>query len=173
LKRFFLLYLLRLFENLISGEGTGTTFNAITGDRLRQFRVPLPPLPEQRRIVAKIEELFTELDAGVSSLEKVKAQLKTYRQSVLKYAFEGKLTEEWREAHRNELEPAPVLLERIKEEHRTKGKYKELPPLDTSNLPELPESWVWTRIGDIIEKIPLTGKKLKQSDYQEKVNFQL
>jgi type I restriction enzyme S subunit len=122
---------------------------------LSRIAIPLPPLPEQHRIVAKIEELFTKLDAGIEALKKIKSQLKRYRQAVLKYAFEGKLTEEWRKnigAYGNPpIEPASVLLERIKEERKkeAKGKYKELPPLDTSALPELPEGWVWTRIGDI------------------------
>lgn len=54
--------------------------------------IPLPPLPEQHRIVAKIEELFSELDKGVETLKTAQQQLKVYRQAVLKYAFEGKLT---------------------------------------------------------------------------------
>ena len=114
---------------------------------------PLPPLPEQHRIVAKIEVLFTKLDAGVEVLKKGKALLKRYRQAVLKHAFEGKLTEEWREMHKNELEPASMLMEQIKEERKknAKGKYNELPSLDTSDLPELPEGWVWARVGNICE----------------------
>jgi type I restriction enzyme S subunit len=117
--------------------------------------LPLPPLPEQRRIVAKIEELFSKLDAGVEALKKVKAELKRYHQAVLKYAFEGKLTEEWREAHKGELEPASVLLERIKEERKKKlgAKYKEPPPIDTSKLPDLPEGWAWARLGQIADSI--------------------
>lgn len=114
---------------------------------------PLPPLPEQQRIVAKIEELFTSLDAGIAALKKVKLQLKRYRQSVLKSAFEGKLTQEWREVHKNELEPASVLLERIRQEREKQGKYKELPPLDASALPVLPEGWVWARVGEIAESM--------------------
>ena len=118
---------------------------------LEKSFIPIPPLPEQHRIVAKIEELFTRLDAGVESLKKIKAQLERYRQAVLKHAFEGKLTAEWRQAHKHELEPASVLLERIKQERQeaAKGKYRELPQLDTSDLPELPEGWVWTRIGEV------------------------
>ncbi|RKX38626.1 MAG: restriction endonuclease subunit S, partial [Thermotogae bacterium] len=90
----FILYLLRNFEDELAGKGTGTTFQAITGNKLKNFEIPLPPLSEQHRIVAKIEELFTRLDAGVKSLKKAKEQLRWYRQSVLKAAMEGKLTEE-------------------------------------------------------------------------------
>ncbi len=125
----------------------------VNGTTLTKIVLPLPPLPEQHRIVAKIEELFTKLDAGVAALKKAKAQLQRYRQSVLKDAFSGKLTQAWREAHKAELEPAAVLLERIKEERKknAKGKYKEPPPVHASNLPELPEGWVWARVGEISE----------------------
>lgn len=64
---------------------------------LRKENVFVAPLPEQRDIVSKIEELFSELDSGIESLRKAKEQLEIYRQAVLKVAFEGKLTKEWRE----------------------------------------------------------------------------
>ncbi|MHB8565882.1 MAG: restriction endonuclease subunit S [Nitrososphaerales archaeon] len=92
----FILYLIRANEALIAGKGTGTTFSAITSNFLRQFAFLLPPFNEQKRIVSKIEELFTKLDAGKESLKRARIQLKRYRQSVLKAGFEGKLTEEWR-----------------------------------------------------------------------------
>lgn len=113
---------------------------------LAELELPLPPSTEQRRIVAKIEELFSQLDAGVEELKKAKAQLKRYRQSVLKAAFEGKLTEDWRKAHKGKVESAAVLLERIKAERKEAlgSKYKDPPPLDTSELPELPTGWTWT-----------------------------
>jgi type I restriction enzyme, S subunit len=60
---------------------------------LERSEIPLPPLPEQHRIVAKIEELFSSLDKGIESLKTAQQQLKVYRQAVLKWAFEGKLTE--------------------------------------------------------------------------------
>lgn len=90
----------------------------------------------------------------------------------MKYAFEGKLTEEWRLKSTRELtdyEPASVLLEKIKEERKKKlgKKYKELPPMDTSELPKLPEGWEWVRLGEVIDKIPLANKKIKQKDYKE------
>ncbi len=62
-----------------------------------KLNIKIAPLPEQRAIIAKLEELFSELDSGIDSLKKVKDQLEVYRQAVLKAAFEGKLTREWRE----------------------------------------------------------------------------
>lgn len=59
-----------------------------------KIEIPLPPLETQQTIVSKIEELFSELDKGIEDLKTAQQQLKTYRQSVLKWAFEGKLTNE-------------------------------------------------------------------------------
>ena len=73
-------------------QGTGSTFRAVSGNIIRSFRFPIPSFPEQHRIVSKIEELFSELDNGIASLKKAKEQLKVYKQSVLKWAFEGRLT---------------------------------------------------------------------------------
>ena len=122
--------------------------------------IPLPPLAEQHRIVAKIEELFSDLDAGIASLKQAQAQLKTYRQAVLKYAFEGKLTAAWRE--QNKPEPAEKLLAQIKvgatrrvaptKRHGKSKKPKEFPPLteaELAELPELPEGWCWVKLGNL------------------------
>lgn len=84
----------------------------IVGD----MRLLLPPAHEQPRIIAKIEELFSELDKGVESLTTTREQLKAYRQSVLKAAFEGKLTEEWRLKITGKIESPEALLVRIKRE---------------------------------------------------------
>lgn len=122
---------------------------------LKNIQFPIPPLPEQHRIVAKIEELFTRLDAGVEVLKQGQAQLKRYRQAELKAAVEGRLTAEWRQQHKDELGPAEKLLEHIQEERKTKlgKKYKKPVPVDTSDLPELPDGWLWLRAEVICEKI--------------------
>ena len=168
---FFILYLMRAYEDVLAGKGAGTTFNAITGNQLKTFEIALPPLPEQHRIVIKIEELFTKLDAGINELHKAQSQLKRYRQSVLKAAFEGKLTEAWRAEYQEKIEPASVLLERILKERREqweteqlnqmkakgnmpkddkwKAKYKEPVAPDTSNLPKLPNGWKWVKLGQV------------------------
>ncbi len=70
----------------------GTTEPRVNLTQVRSLDIKLPPLPEQKKIVAKIEELFSELDNGIEQLKKAKEQIKTYRQAVLKFAFEGKLT---------------------------------------------------------------------------------
>ncbi len=148
----------------------------------KEIPILLPPLYEQRRIVDIIEELFSNLDKAVESLKTAKEQLKIYRQAVLKFAFEGKLTEEWRHNHKSE--PAEKLLKKIKAERQqrylqkmkdwnkavkkweSEGKNprkppkppipKELPPLtkeELAELPELPEGWVWIKFGNIVKSL--------------------
>lgn len=84
----FLLFYFRYFESALQAQGTGTTFQAITQNIVKNIDLPVPPLQEQKRIVAKIEELFSELDNGVETLEKTKQQLAVYRQAVLQAVFE-------------------------------------------------------------------------------------
>jgi len=141
-----------LYWNSILENKLGITIPNVNATKLKKIKIPLAPLAEQHRIVAKIEELFSKLDAGVEALKKAKEQIKRYRQAVLKYAFEGKLTEEWRKNNFSQ-ESASELLEKIKEERKKKlgKKYKELPPVDTSELPELPEGWAWVRLGEVCE----------------------
>ena len=116
----FLLYLFRSIEPVLSGKGTGSTFKAVTKAFVEGLEFNLPPLPEQHRIIAKIEGLFSELDRGVESLKTARAQLKLYRQSILKHAFEGKLTAKWREEKKDKPEKPEQLLARIKQERNAR-----------------------------------------------------
>ncbi len=109
-------YYLKASKQLAEQVATGTTFKEISGTAFGKLPVPIPPLNEQKRIVAKIEELFSELDKGIESLKTARAQLKIYRQAVLKHAFEGKLTADWREKNKDKLESADLLLKRIQKE---------------------------------------------------------
>ncbi len=191
----FSLYFLSFVLQRLKFEGRGTTISGLTKKQLMDTFFPLPPLNEQRRIVAKIEELFSELDKGVESLKTARAQLKTYRQAVLKHAFEGKLTAQWREENKDKLEPADKLLERIKSERETRyqqqledwqqavkawedggneGKKKPGKPRKPSTiepegveLPVLPEEWTWEQIGNLNIDVfdGPFGSNLKTSDY--------
>ena len=149
-------------------------------DQIGEFEILMAAtsFEEQHRIVAKIEELFSELDKGVESLKTARALLKVYRQAVLKHAFEGKLTAQWREENKDKLEKPEQLLARIKQERETRYERqlkewkaavrtwesgakrgrkpnkprdpKPLGKLDESvppNLPQLPESWAWEKLG--------------------------
>ncbi len=166
-KIFFYYSISNRFLNALNKLQTGTSYPAVRDEDVFNQPFPLPPLPEQHVIVEIIEEKLSSLDHAVEELKKAKEGLATYRQSVLKWAFEGKLSEEWREAHKGELETAEELLERIKreraeryereledwkkavkewEENGKQGKKptkpkrpKETQPLTEEELKELPE----------------------------------
>ena len=93
-----------------------TAIPGLNRDDAYGLPVCIPPFAEQHRIVAKIEELFSELDKGIESLKTARTQLDVYRQAVLKYAFEGKLTADWREQNKDKIERLEQLLDRIKRE---------------------------------------------------------
>ena len=77
---------------------------------LAQHPIAVPSGHEQRRIVAKVQELFSELDKGIENLKTAHAQLGVYRLAVLKHAFEGRLTARWREDNEDQLESLEELL---------------------------------------------------------------
>ena len=173
-KLYFYYYFEYIRPLIINANRQGVTQVNLNTTIVKDIDIPLPPHPEQQRIVTKIEELFTRLDAGMETMKQVQAQLQRYRQSVLKAAVEGRLTAEWRGQHKDELEAADKLLEHILKERREKweaeqlakyktqgktplknwqDKYKEPTPLNTSDLPDLPEGWIWTTMDNISIKI--------------------
>ena len=163
----------------------GALYPAVRPHDIRSYLISLPPLAEQRRIVAKLEELFSDLDAGVAALERAKVKLKRYRAAVLKAAVEGRLTAEWREKH-PATEPASELLDRILAERRKRWeadqearfaaagktppknwreKYVEPTPPDASNLPELPGDWCWATVEQLLETGPQNGAYYPKTMY--------
>ena len=152
------------------GKGTGTTFPNISQEKLSELDIPVPPLNEQRRIVAKIEALQERSRKARAALEAIPPLLEQFRQSVLAAAFRGNLTADWRAQH-PDVEPASVLLDRIRAERRrhweeaelakmqAKGKmpkdekwkerYEEPEPVDETEMPELPEGWCWARWDEV------------------------
>lgn len=171
---------LQYFLNRLEFVSAVTSMN--TGDRPRvnfdQFAdlpFPLPPLPEQRRIVVEIEKQFTRLDASVDGLKRAQANLKRYRASVLKAACEGKLvpTEaELARAEGRDYEPADRLLERIlverraqwESQERRRGKYKEPVAPDISGLSSLPEGWVWAGLNALTQNLDAQRVPVKAED---------
>lgn len=145
---------------------TGSAQGVLSRDVLADIDLVLPPLHEQRRIVAEIEKQFTRLEAGVTALRRVQANLKRYRAAVLKAACEGKLVPTGAELQKSAdrgrkgfepgvripepFETGEQLLQRILAERRKswngKGKYQEPAGPDTANLPPLPKGWTWATV---------------------------
>ncbi|MBT3042656.1 MAG: restriction endonuclease subunit S [Candidatus Thiodiazotropha sp. (ex Codakia orbicularis)] len=116
----------RVVKEIRSRASTTTNISNVSTGKLKDIPLWVAPLDQQKRIVAKIEELFSHIDAGIDALKKAKQLLKQYRQSVLKAAVTGELTKEWREANKDKLEPASQLLERILKERRQKWEEQQL-----------------------------------------------
>lgn len=96
-------------------SGSNNLRNLKFNDYLK-LAVPVPPLTQQKKIIQKIEELFSEIDDGIQSLETAKKQLETYREATLIQAFEGKLTEEWRRDHQNLVSTTEILKSKFSDE---------------------------------------------------------
>ena len=174
---------------------SGTAQPQVTINNANTLKLNVTSLPIQRAIVAKIEELFSSLDSGIADLTKAQKQLVVYRQAVLKKAFEGELTKEWREKQFN-LPTAEELLEQIKEERERyyeqqledwkkavevweeNGKLKRKPskPRALKTVEEftrneilefdtLPYIWKWIKLGNIFQVFIGSTPSRNKSEY--------
>jgi len=150
----------------IEGLQRGTTRGRISRRNLVSVSLPVPPLAEQKRIVAKVEQLLARVNAARERLAKAPEILKRFRQSVLAAACSGRLTADWRNENSN-LEAAARLIKRIftkreeqfKEEvKKTKVGVKKIPKkparlrprkVEVKDLPEIPEQWAWVYLPDL------------------------
>jgi type I restriction enzyme S subunit len=152
----------------------GTTQKFVPLANLRVFPIPLPPIAEQKRIVAKIEELRSKTQKAREALEAIPEMCDRFRQSVLAAAFRGDLTADWREEN-SDVEPALALLERIREKRQIyQLSYKKRKVQAESSNPsflELPENWTVAYPEDLCSPdnysigIGPFGSNLKVSDY--------
>lgn len=154
---FLLLYLdSPLFFSEIKKYDNGTAQPKLAAKSLEQFLISLPPLYEQKRIVAKIEELLPLVDryaAAYEKLEQFNAKFpEDMKKSILQYAIQGKLVEQ-----RPEEGTAEELYQQIQTEKKRltkEGKIKKekpLPEIAEDEIPfDIPESWKWVRLSEII-----------------------
>lgn len=152
-----------------SQNASGINLPRIGANTLSEIDFPLPPLAEQRRIVAKIDALQERSRKAREALAEVGPLFEQFRQSLLAAAFRGDLTADWRAANPN-VEPATELLNRIRQERRKKWEHAELakyeakskqPPIDWKRryqvpeptdhlvLPEIPTSWCWCALEEL------------------------
>lgn len=152
---------------------------------MRALPVPVPPLNEQRRIVAKLEALQECTRDAREALETIPPLIEKFRQSILAAAFRGDLTADWR-AKNPDTEPASALLARIRKERRKKWEaaelnkmeargrtpndnrwkdnYVEPDPVDTTDLPELPDRWCWASVDEISSDVSYGTSAKSQSE---------
>ena len=158
----FLRYVLPGYLRAINEQTPSVTVKHLSSRTIADIPLPLPPLPEQRRIVAEIEKQFTRLEAGVAALRRVQVNLKRYRAAVLKAACEGRLVPTEAALARSPrstkhgppaYETGEALLARILTERRQnwqgRGQYKEPATPDTANLPPLPDGWTWASFDQV------------------------
>jgi len=125
---------------------TGTTRLKLNQSMMRKIPIPIPPLSEQVRIVGRVEELFSRLDAGVRSLQAAQIELEQYRQTTLKQAYTGKITQKWRVNHEDDINTASKVLDKFK---------LEITEQEAHWI--IPDSWKWPpfkTIADINPKLP-------------------
>jgi type I restriction enzyme S subunit len=132
------------FQTQLKKLSSATTIAIVNKGNFNRISLSIAPTAEQNRIVAKIEELFSELDKGVESLTTAREQLKVYRQAVLKHAFEGKLTADWRA--NNPVSERPRIFDRSR---RT----DEIVPEEIKELADIPGTWSYSRLGEFISDI--------------------
>ena len=179
-------------------QAHGSGMVHITKGRFESTPVPLPPLPEQVRIVGAIEEQLSRIEAGIAGLQRVQANLKRYRAAILKAACEGRLVPTEAELARKEgreYEPADVLLERILAERRARWETEEMARLTargkaprggewkqrcadpdlaaSAELPQLPTGWTWTFLSAIADlKGGITkGQRRREGDEVRSVPY--
>lgn len=144
-----------LMRNQIRGNSSGTTVATLTMVRMVEYLMPLPPLAEQKRIVAKIEELLPYIDRYEKAWNRLEDLNKRFpadmQKSILQMAIQGKLVEQ-----RPEEGTAEELYQQIQEEKKQlikAGKIKKgksLPEITEDEIPfDIPESWKWVRLGNV------------------------
>ncbi len=163
----------------------GTTRARVNLSHIRNLEISLPPYSEQLKLVNKIEEIFSELDSGVESLNKAIKQLKTYRQAVLKAAFEGKLTEKWRKENIGKLTSPEKLIHQIEENRKliNPDKFKvtgrkeatsssnKLTSTELYSLSKIPSLWQWTTVSQLADVSGGLTKNSKRNSLEMKIPY--
>lgn len=155
---YYLLFALR--DNILQSAYGGAQPNISSG-KIEEFKIPLAPLNEQNRIVYKLDELLSELEKGKEQLQTSLEQLKVYRQSILKHAFEGELTATQRK--KKQFGDTKELLKQLKEkgkELKIKLKYPKIK--DDEELPTIPKDWQWIRNEELLKYVTSGSRDWKQ-----------
>ncbi|MED4534169.1 restriction endonuclease subunit S [Metabacillus fastidiosus] len=146
----------------IKNNATGTTVAGIKASRLKMINIPVAPLNEQKRIAEKVEHLFAKIDAAKQLIEEVKDSLEPRWENVIEKVFQGELTKEWRIVN-PDIEDAQNVLKKIQTDYK-KGQSEESEALNPPY--QIPSSWKWVRLVDIIEINPPKKRMTEVDDNQ-------
>jgi restriction endonuclease S subunit len=148
-------WVLKYSKQGLVGRGQGGAQPNISQSILLDYSIPLAPLPEQRRIVERIDALFAEIAAGEAALAEARKGLDLFRRSLLKAAVTGELTRDWREASKA-AETGHDLLARFRAERQRKAlassrrrRATDAAPYDSAQLQELPAEWAWGTLDEV------------------------
>ena len=153
----------RQYWDSIAGETIGITIPNVNASKLKQIPIPLPPLAEQQRIVARVEALLTHVNAARDRLNQVPLIMKKFRQAVLAAACSGRLTEGWREEQKNlvtaadlynqiqtirmkKYEQAVIEAKKLKKRFPQKPSFLENYEPDSGTTTEIPDEWIWKKV---------------------------
>lgn len=128
-------------RSYLSEASVGSTMENLNQQLLKAMPITVPPLAEQRRIVAQIEALLTKVRSSQERLDKLPTILKRFRQAVLAAACTGRLTADWRQ--KNPGADARRVVDRLRTE--PPQPYRDV--FERSSESEVPESWVWVPLG--------------------------
>lgn len=194
----FFAYLLINLEQSIIQTAKGMGVQNISSKDIEQLQIPIPPFDTQQAIVNKIESLFDEIDEGIGRLKTAAQQIQQYRQSLLKNAFNGELTKEWRSKHADTLPSENELLAQIqttREQHHAQqladwqtavsqweqngkeGKKPSKPKAPTQavkfeeNFAGLPKGWFNFSLDTLAEISGGLTKNAKRGSFKEKVPY--
>lgn len=155
----------RRFVNSAAADTSGDR-PRINFDKIAEIEIPIAPFSEQRRIIARIDELFTEIADGQAALARARDDLDTWRRALLKAAVTGELTREWRQHNRGN-EPAISVLEALRgTQINSQGgsRRAERAPTPSTELPKLPENWTWTSLNELAETIRNGTSQVPRAD---------
>ena len=170
----FLYYFLTGHIRKLKESQQGTTHGVISQNKLNQFKILLPPLNEQKRIVSKIEELFSLIESDLHELQKIKNQIIHYKKSLLFSAFNGNMTEKWRNENpdflgKDTVEDSLKQRQRLwgKKEKSKKNPRKYSHPVkpSLSGLPKIPNSWTWASFEEISERVTVGHVGSMRNEY--------
>lgn len=180
-------------RNQINEQLSGTTRKRITGKKLKKTKFPLPPLAEQERIVDKIDELFSAIEAGERAIERARIGVARYRKAILKAAVTGELTKDWRDENPAK-ESAEALLARIltaryeawekaelekldakgkarpetgKQWEKFKGRYKPPAEPEIEKISKIPLNWAWSTLDQLVKVETGATPKKGNKEYYE------